>query len=894
MKKVEPNREAPILGGTGETVDFSFEMQGDIMQNVISSIYSEREKTVVRELMANAFDAHIAGGVQDSPIHVYLPTAMDPTFIVRDFGVGMEHDFVMRLYSKLGYSTKSETNDQTGMFGVGSKSPLSISDTFTLRCFDKPGWKGAPHIVGETDLNETGRIRLYMVSVAETGVPKISHTFDVLPRDEDKVELGGTEVKVPIAYSDRVAVIEGLADQHFCWFDKSVEFFGAKDEAEARFYTSIVEISPGIFLADPPNSSGFRDEGSAFVRQGSAIYPLNLDNLTGITTTTRTFIRQMKSLGRHVMVELPIGTCDVTMAREAIRYTQASIANISKIVEDATESLSDKLTGIIGDAHSFPLAMRSLADELLDPVRDVNNYASLQLMSSLLPLVETKVKENYITWHATLPDIKVAQKVRDEFGNLVFDDEGQIVTEMIDARPEAFSPKTEPRVGSSAFPEGKVILATATVSRNPYSKEPNIDVKTGKSQFDIKFPHVFYVLPSHLHKWSERIQQHLKDVFRDAVLPNGRGDDGYLHVYIVRCPKRSVDEIIGMLDSRGVLFAHYTADALPELVGEHGKLKQYSRTSVYKWRNSGWGKDKIEPDYLKPAYYITRQGISYDCYFAHPVTKYDGAMTPPAKLGSYQVEQIIRDGTNLGILDKDFPIYRVTENQAAKIAKEAPDWIHLPTHVGKEVEARVATLNQDDAAIREAFPYMSSNEAINRLISDGVKGFPTPTSAWDYLSQSTLDTSIEALEIIRALADEHDGFFYCTALRTMVSAWSKKFMDPNGTSTKNDKLENLAKHIFGNVPRKTDISQALRDLMSSTATDLSGFNALFSSYRTTEQYLHARRYLKGWKAEGITSEPIVDSIRLNKRVTELVDKFLPTVDLLLSQLYLVREQKEAA
>ena len=75
--------------------------------SLLRNNYSNTRLAVVREISANALDANAEAGV-NRPIEIKLPTAMNPTFAVRDFGGGLSQEDVFGLYSKYGKSTKQQ------------------------------------------------------------------------------------------------------------------------------------------------------------------------------------------------------------------------------------------------------------------------------------------------------------------------------------------------------------------------------------------------------------------------------------------------------------------------------------------------------------------------------------------------------------------------------------------------------------------------------------------------------------------------------------------------------------------------------------------------------------------------------------------------------------------
>lgn len=104
-----------------------------------SNIYKNKVKAVIREISCNAIDAHIAANV-DRPIYVHLPTHLETWFSVRDYGYGIPEDKMEEIYTTYFYSDKSHSNDFIGGLGLGTKSPLSLVDSFTVTNYNN-GYK---------------------------------------------------------------------------------------------------------------------------------------------------------------------------------------------------------------------------------------------------------------------------------------------------------------------------------------------------------------------------------------------------------------------------------------------------------------------------------------------------------------------------------------------------------------------------------------------------------------------------------------------------------------------------------------------------------------------------------------------------------------------------------
>src|SRR5664279_1326601 len=99
------------------SVAMSIDPQGMAhIMGVLTNLYSDAPLAVLREYSTNARDAHQAAGV-DRPIEVSLPTALDPTLRVRDFGVGLSEQDILGIYARYGSSTKRGSDEQVGRSG---------------------------------------------------------------------------------------------------------------------------------------------------------------------------------------------------------------------------------------------------------------------------------------------------------------------------------------------------------------------------------------------------------------------------------------------------------------------------------------------------------------------------------------------------------------------------------------------------------------------------------------------------------------------------------------------------------------------------------------------------------------------------------------------------------
>lgn len=294
--------------GSLETHRVSIAANGKAFSTLVKGIYENKIRAFVREISTNALDSHIQAGIEDTPFHVSFPDIFDPCFRVRDYGVSMTHEQVFAIFGTLFESTKDQSNDVVGAFGLGSKSPLAYADSFNVTAF----------LDGET--------RVYLVTIDETGAPTIS-----LLATEDTDKPDGIEVAVPIREADfsRVA-------------------------SEGRDVLSAFNVLPTCNIdLEGLNKLYTLEDGSAFicktdgyqrliVRQGCVMYPVNDWDISGPAQSALT-------ASHAIVLDVPIGTVGVTTSREALELDENTRAFLKKTVTDTVDRIQIELTNKLND-----------------------------------------------------------------------------------------------------------------------------------------------------------------------------------------------------------------------------------------------------------------------------------------------------------------------------------------------------------------------------------------------------------------------------------------------------------------------------------------------------------------------------------------------------------------
>jgi HSP90 family molecular chaperone len=174
---------APTFEATGEgykeVSTFSIKANAKAFRILIDGLYSDKPRAIVREIASNALDSHIMAGCPEKPFDCHLPNRLEPYFSIRDYGVSLSHDLVMRLYTTVFESTKEDSNSQVGRFGLGSKTPFAYTEAYTVTAY------------------LDGEARMYNAFIDSNGVPSIA-----LLVQEPTTEPNGIEVSFPVSTAD--------------------------------------------------------------------------------------------------------------------------------------------------------------------------------------------------------------------------------------------------------------------------------------------------------------------------------------------------------------------------------------------------------------------------------------------------------------------------------------------------------------------------------------------------------------------------------------------------------------------------------------------------------------------------------------------------------------------
>ncbi len=335
-----------------ETSNFGIKSENlkHLVDLISKGIYSNKPLAVIREVSCNAMDSHVAAGKPLTPIRITLPSRFSQNFTVRDFGKGLTHDEMTEIYTSYGASTKRDSDTQVGAFGLGSKSPFCLSDSFNVNSYQK------------------GKKSSYTCVLDATNVGTLIHTGTFTTHERD-----GLEVIVSIDSGD-IDSFSNEAKKFFKYWTvmPEIEGFTTADYDVIRGADKVISEGTGWQLMNI-NGDGHRsyNRGQAIALMGNIAYPIQWDSVKGyadLMTKHKTmvgsnldyFIKESAFIFRF-----NIGEVKMAPSREALQYTDLTNKSIINRLDVLLGEITIDIQAKISNASNLWNA-KMLYNELFD------------------------------------------------------------------------------------------------------------------------------------------------------------------------------------------------------------------------------------------------------------------------------------------------------------------------------------------------------------------------------------------------------------------------------------------------------------------------------------------------------------------------------------------------
>lgn len=310
------NIKANKVGIDTKNIDF-------IASLLTTNLYSNPIMSFIRETISNGWDSHIEAGVKQ-PVLVSLYSSVTgeefrrntayswgkkvPLEItIRDFGVGLSPDRFAAIYTNIGSSTKRDSNDFIGAFGIGRFSCLSCADSATLTSY----YNGTKYSYlmykdgASINIDELGQFS----TTEDNGLAvKVSLQMDRNSMQELKEAFKALAYFNCIYINDPLNLCDGFSNDF--------------NNRQIKEYTT-------FSIWDMPESYYSKQE-NVLLRVGNCTYPITKKQLFEVTGLPSNW---------PIAIKFNIGEIDVTPNREAILHNAKTDAAIKKKFQDVLEEV---------------------------------------------------------------------------------------------------------------------------------------------------------------------------------------------------------------------------------------------------------------------------------------------------------------------------------------------------------------------------------------------------------------------------------------------------------------------------------------------------------------------------------------------------------------------------
>jgi hypothetical protein len=320
--------QSAAVGITGKAEEVTVSTDAEFMMMIAHGIYSNKALALVRELLCNARDGHAKAGCLDKPIHVTLE---DNKLVVRDHGTGIPNEIFAATYLTFGKSTKRKDKTATGGFGVGTKVPWAVCDTFSARNY----------------INGTMTAYSIMKSdPAMNGKPTCTPVMTI-----PSTEPSGLEVSVPFPekmFNDIRKCIQSFSDEL-----NIPIIFNSSPILRGADYT-VNELSNAGFTILQDHPKTVIQNSPFYVRQGDVIYPIELQE--EFSDAYHMIINLMGNPNRSPILFLAEpDTIIPTLSRESLQYTDLTCVSIRALMTKLLKTLADNIDDLAKQiAEKFP------------------------------------------------------------------------------------------------------------------------------------------------------------------------------------------------------------------------------------------------------------------------------------------------------------------------------------------------------------------------------------------------------------------------------------------------------------------------------------------------------------------------------------------------------------
>ena len=294
---------------------------GAIFSILTESVYSDVMGAGIREIISNAIDS-TKRAKNNVRIKITVPTRFAQTFVVRDFGLGLSHQEIYDLYTSVGESSKKQSEDEIGFFGIGAMSPFAYVEAFTVVSY------------------QNGKSRTYSIYMGESGVPEIAFI-----KESDTQEANGFEVSYSVKSID-VNIFNEKLHKILSYIDKSLwEWRDNKSTNQIIYYKDSIKASAN-FVLDIEDKYFITNKQYSYYNQNNTSG--NILVMGGVAYEYDSTISTSKLFDHHsLVIEAPIGSVSVQASREKLKMNTKTVAYIKTAVMEVNNKIKETIEKIL-------------------------------------------------------------------------------------------------------------------------------------------------------------------------------------------------------------------------------------------------------------------------------------------------------------------------------------------------------------------------------------------------------------------------------------------------------------------------------------------------------------------------------------------------------------------
>ena len=269
-----------------------------------SNLYSDPEQSFIREIVSNAWDSHVEAGTTDTPVIIRFKRGANGWEVtIRDFGTGLSPERFQEVYCNIGSSTKRESNEFIGGFGIGKYSSLACTNTVYITSY----YEGTAFLYVMVKSGNTITTNLVMEKPTE---------------EKNGVEVTIKNISNIDPYKKALKYIVFFPNVYVDGIDNKVN--NTKLKRFNNFAVASESIDTKILL-------------------GNVLYPCNTKLLS---VASKDFLDNIEYSG--IVIKFNVGEISITPNRESIIYSSDTISKI----EDRIKAAKDELDAMISNKFS--------------------------------------------------------------------------------------------------------------------------------------------------------------------------------------------------------------------------------------------------------------------------------------------------------------------------------------------------------------------------------------------------------------------------------------------------------------------------------------------------------------------------------------------------------------